>query len=371
MSRFTPPSVPKDFRRACVSPCAAIVFLALLSSWPGAAQLSKEAEAARKKNSPEAISLYQRALRADPRWQDGWWALGTLEYQKDHYPQCRDAFGRLSELAPASGLALAMLGLCENGNKEYDAALDHLKRGLEHGINNDAIMKTARFHLARLYTRAGMFEPALGVIAQLTETVPESPVYLQLAGAAALWMPVFPEDIPSADRELVYLSGLAFWHAGSRYATGADKDMEELVSRYPSARGVHYLRGSYELRSNPDRAITEFEAELKNSPGHPGALAALAAEYLRRGDAAKGLPYGKTLAQELPEGVASHALLGRLLAESGDLAGGVLELEKARDLEPTDPQPHISLASLYAKLGRTADAAREREAFMRAKDGHN
>lgn len=342
----------------------------LMLSWMASAQLSKEAEAARRNNSPQAISLYQRALKADPHWQDGWWALGTLEYQKDHYPQCRDAFARLSELAPASGSALAMLGLCENGNKEYQSALDHLKRGLEQGVDGEAIVKTARYHLARLYTRAGMFEPALGVIAQLTETVAENPAYLQLAGVAALWMPVFPEDVAPSDRELVYLAGLSFWHAGSRYSAGAEKEMEQLVSLYPSVRGVHYLRGSFELRNNPDQAITEFETELKNSPAHPGAVAALAAEYLRRGDAAKGLPYARRLVEILPESVASHALLGRLLAESGDIAGGVAELEKARDLDPADPQPHISLASLYAKAGRTSDAAREREAFMRSKDEH-
>ena len=331
-------------------------------------QLRDAAETARKSGSPDATVLYQKALKVNPSWQEGWWALGNLEYAKDRYPQCRDAFGRLSQLAPKAGPALTMLGLCDVGLKDLEPALDHLSRGMELGAGNDAITKTARYHLARLYTRAGMFERALALIVQLAETAPESPPYLQLAGTAALWKPAFPEDVPSQDRELVYFAGKAFWLAGRHDAAAAGKQMETLVSRYPAAHGVHYLYGSFLLANDPDRAVAEFTAELANSSDHAGALSALAAEYLRRGDPAQGLPYAKRLLTALPDSVASHALFGRLLAEKGDLAEGARELEKARDLDPTDPQPHISLASVYAKLGRPADAAHEREAFLRVRD---
>ena len=62
---------------------------------------------------------------------------------------------------------------------------------------------------------------------------------------------------------------------------------------------------------------------------------------------------------------ATHTLLGRILVESGSLEPALKELETARQMQPDDPQPRIALASLYTKLGRKEDAARERREFLR------
>lgn len=326
------------------------------------------AEAARQEGSPEAPALYRKALALSPRWEEGWWALGTLEYTHDHYPECRDAFRQLVRLSPKGGPALTMLGLCEMGTHQDEEALTHLRAGQDLGAGSPAIDQVAKYELARLYTQRGLFEPALGVMGQLAQSAGEKQAYFTLAGIAALWMKTSPEKVPEADRELIFFAGRAFWCAAQRNAAAAAAAMQNLITRYPSSPGVHYFFGSYELSSDADRAVEEFAAELKINPSHPGALAALAAEYLRRGDPAKGLPYARQLVTILPDAVASHTLLGRLLAAQGDLKGGVQELEKAREIDPDHPQPHISLASLYAKLGRKEDAARERREFLRVKD---
>jgi Flp pilus assembly protein TadD len=179
---------------------------------------------------------------------------------------------------------------------------------------------------------------------------------------------MLPEEVPESDRELVYLAGRAFWYAAARKGAAAAEAMQELVNRYPASPGVHYLFGSYQLAENAGQAVDEFLAELKINPSHAGALSALAAEYLRRGEPLQGLPYARQLVAILPDALASHTLLGRLLAEQGDIEEGVRELEKARAIDPDHPQPHITLASLYAKLGRKQDAARERQEFLRLKD---
>ncbi|HKD07297.1 MAG TPA: tetratricopeptide repeat protein [Bryobacteraceae bacterium] len=330
-----------------------------------ASALQSQAEEARTKGDPAAIKLYQRALTATPDWKEGWWALGSLEYGKDHFPECREAFRKLTELAPRAGGAFGMLGLCEVGAKDYVNALEHLRAGKEFGFGSDALEKTGRYHLARLYTKSGDFESALRVIAELGENTQESAAFVRLAGIAALWKPLFPEEVPAADQELVYLAGKAFWHAFARNAATAETELSELAERYPREKGVHYLFGSFELRNNPDKAVTEFETELKIDPTHSGALSALAAEYLRRKDPEKGIPYARELGKVMPASPVPHTLLGRLLAESGENKEAVAELEKARDMSPDDPQPRITLASVYAKLGRSADAARERAAFTK------
>src|SRR2546430_1743256 len=101
-----------------------------------------------------------RVLKANPSSQEGWWSLGTLYYQQDRYPECRDAFKQLSKLAPKGGPAWTMLGLCEFGAKQFDAALIHLRQGQDLRVGYDGIDTVAKFHLAELYTHAGNVAPA-------------------------------------------------------------------------------------------------------------------------------------------------------------------------------------------------------------------
>jgi len=309
-----------------------------------------------------------RILKANPSSQECWWELGTLYYQQDRYPECRDAFKQLSKLAPKGGPAWTMLGLCEFGAKQFDVALLHLRQGQDLRVGNDSIDTVAKLHLAELYTHAGNFETALGILANLAQHKDENANYIMASGIAALWKPIFPEELAAEDRELVYLAGKAFWDAGARKAVDAQRGFETLAAKYPESPGVHYLYASFELANNPDHALLEFEHELAISPRHLGALSAIAMEYMRRGDSAKGLPYARKCAELYPDTLACHVILGRILADSGDLQAGARELENAKQLDPADTQARIALASVYAKLGREDDAARERREFLRLKE---
>lgn len=326
------------------------------------------AEQARKGNSPAAPALFAKALRLNPSWKEGWWGLGSLQYQRDAYAECRNSFQKLTRLDAQNGAAWTMLGLCEYGVKEYDTSLGHLKRGQQIGLANDSMDTVAKYHVAQLMTRAGDFEPALQILMSFAQTGKQSAAYLMLAGTAGLWKPALPEEILADDRERVLLAGRAFWEAAQRHVPEARSAFADLLEQYGKSSGVHYLYASFLLVENPDKAVGEFEEELHVTPDHPGALTALAAEYLRRGEAARALPYAKRCVEVLPNAVAAHVLAGRSLTETGDLAAGLRELEKARELGPDEPQVRIGLASVYAKLGRTEDAARERREFLRLKD---
>src|SRR6185369_16919175 len=48
----------------------------------------------------DAISLYGQALKVKPKWAEGWWYIGAIFYQRDIYPQARDAFQNLVALEP-------------------------------------------------------------------------------------------------------------------------------------------------------------------------------------------------------------------------------------------------------------------------------
>lgn len=67
----------------------------------------------------------------------------------------------------------------------------------------------------------------------------------------------------------------------------------------------------------------------------------------------------------LPDHYGSNLMLGRFLAQSGDLEGAVPKLQKAAAVRPETPVPHMFLADVYAKLGRQADADQERDEAQR------
>src|SRR5262245_24624278 len=49
-------------------------------------QLSEQAAQASEENRlDDAAVLYRKALALQPRWAEGWWALGTLQYDKNQY----------------------------------------------------------------------------------------------------------------------------------------------------------------------------------------------------------------------------------------------------------------------------------------------
>jgi len=70
----------------------------------------------------DAISLYGQALKVKPKWAEGWWYIGAIFYQRDIYPQARDAFQNLVALEPERGPAWAMFGLCLFQTADYEQA---------------------------------------------------------------------------------------------------------------------------------------------------------------------------------------------------------------------------------------------------------
>jgi predicted Zn-dependent protease len=103
------------------------------------------------------------------------------------------------------------------------------------------------------------------------------------------------------------------------------------------------------------------------SPRLLPAVLQIAFEYLKRGDASAALPYARQGVEIDPQSFVAHNALGRALVESGEVQGGIKELEISKQQAPDSPQTRIALASAYAKAGRPEDAARERAEFLKLK----
>ena len=349
--------------------------LALLLFWLAAAaqtpfdRVSHDAAEARAQNrTPDAIRLYREAVQMRPSWPEGWWFLGELLYEQDKYAEARDSLRRLVALDRKSGPGFALLGLCEFETREYAKAFDHINEGRRLGLGDDPqVRRVVLHHAVLLYTKFGMFEPALQVLEKVARLGASGPAVTEAAGLAGLRRAMLPDEVKPEDKDLIVQAGRAVFAMAQRKPAEAQKYFDALLASYPAAPNVHYLYGSFLLATDFDAAVREFNKELQENPKHGEALVTLALEYEQHGDADKALAYAQRAVEAAPQFFAAHGVLGRLLVNSGEAEKGIRELEIARQQAPDSPQVHFALASAYAVAGRKSDAARERAEFTRLK----
>jgi len=107
-------------------------------------------------------------------------------------------------------------------------------------------------------------------------------------------------------------------------------------------------------------AAAHFEILVENRPDWSDARYSLASIYARTGrpeEAAKNL---LVVLQGEPDHYRANLLLGRMLFLNGTFAEALPYLEKAAAVQTDSGEAHSFLADEYEKLGRAADAARER-----------
>jgi len=362
--------MPSNRSRLKRRPWAVFLSAAFLFRLPLAAQthpapfdsLVSQANAARDRNDlPQAMNLYSQALQLDPKWQDGWWFLGSLEYGAGAYGQARDALSRYIELNPDAGPALALRGLCEFEAGDYPQALADLERGMSLGAatqsRNEQIL---RYHLAMVLTRLGRFPDALKSYSFFAEQKISSPELMVAIGLAGLHMALLPKDVPQDQEPLVAAAGGAAFAFLAGDEEGSQKAFEDLFARFPGARNTHYLYGYLLYTNDPQAALAEFRRELELVPSNADAAIMGAWTLLLESHAVEALPLARRAADLEPEAAAAQLVVGRALLETGDTSGSVEHLEHALRLEPGNLEVHIALAKCYAKLGRKDDARRER-----------
>ena len=211
------------------------------------------AAAARDKgDAVEAIRWYREGVRLQPAWDEGWWYLGALSYERRDSAQAARAFARFVALKPDSGPAWALRGLSEFGRRNYDAALRFLARGLSLGsVGNAEIRDVVYYHMAVLRIRAGQFPLASEPLAALAHAKSENPSLVAACGLFLLQMAVLPEDVPAPKQELVQAAGRAAY-AALGLKPDARPRFEELLSRYPDVPNLHYGYGAYLLQQGDD-----------------------------------------------------------------------------------------------------------------------
>jgi tetratricopeptide (TPR) repeat protein len=354
----------------CFLLAMAIGGVALAEQGPdGFDAVAASAAAARDNNDiPRAIQLYTRAEQLNPSWARGWWYLGLLQYATKAWSEAGSAFTHYIELSPKGSStvpqAFALRGLCEFGTGDFQQSLADLQQSLTLGVTNDpGSALLIRLREAQVLTRVGRFEEALDVYASLAQAVPpnqRSPEWSTGVGLAGLRSPQLPADVSGSQQILFASAGDAALLFMSGDQAGARQAFSDLFQRFPDAPNAHYFYGSLVSPTDPDGAVVEYKRELEVGPENVTAAAMLARVLLYQGKPAQALPFAQKAVSGDPASPVAQLVLGRSLAESDDLPGGIEHLEKALQIQPAYLETHIALATAYSGSGRQEDARRER-----------
>ncbi len=328
--------------------------------------LSAQANAARDANRlDEAIVLYKKALALKPNWAEGWFSLGTIQYDQNAYQQAARAFRHVVALDANQGTALAMLGLCEFELGQDGLALKHIQASIKTGMSNDEqLQKVVLYHEGVLLQRQGKFESAQEILDQLCLQGVQNDDVANALGLVLLRLKTKAPPSPGSQvAEVVNSIGRGECLAGQRKYDEGRAVFAPLVERYPNYPGIHYAYGLFllEARDN-DAAVQQFEKEIKNNPRDvESRLRIAAAKY--KTDSAAGVPFAEQAVKLDPQLPFAHYLLGLLLLDIDNYKEAIPELEIARKSFSSDPKVYFALGSAYARAGRKEDAARARAMF--------
>jgi len=332
------------------------------------ATVAAQADAARDaERLDEAVMLYRKALTLRPAWAEGWWSLGTIQYDQNAYTEAARAFQKLTVLTPRNGTAYVMLGLSEFELGRDELSLQHIQKGKNIGFDKDLkLRQVALYHEGVLLQRKGRFGPAQETLEQLCLLGGQSDEAASALGMTLLRLTTKnPPPQGSADADIVVRIGRAECLAGQKKYEEARPGFEEVVKENPNYPNIHYAYGLFllELRDLAG-GVEQLKQEIKNNPDDVFARLRIAAAQYKE-DSAAGIPYAEEALRLSPGLPFGHYLLGLLLLDTDESARAIPKLEIAQKTFSRDPKIYFALGSAYSRTGRKQDAARARATFER------
>jgi len=312
-----------------------------------------------------SVHLYQEAVHIRPAWQEGWWYLGSLEYDGNHYTEAISSLRRLTALNPKMSAAWALLGLSEFETQSFPQAFVHLQRAHRLG-DPPELAKVTDYHLALLLNLQGEFEAGQSLLEKLVaQGVLSEDVQVGL-GLSILRVPLLPSQLDASKDALIHEAGSAAGFAARKEYEQSNLTFQDLLKKYPSTPFAHYAYGAMLAARGQDAdAEAQFQQETKVTPESGVAYMEWGFLELKAQHYATALPLGQTAVRLAPHSFMAHYLLGSVLLNQGEIASSIPQLETARRLAPGVPEIRYSLARAYAKTGRRKEARREQAEFLR------
>src|SRR5215472_631881 len=347
------------------------------------------------------------ALFAAPAWAqqadpDQLLKAAISEQQRGDYAACIHHYRKFLELDPEDveakvnlGAALVHVGQFDEGIAMYRSALPSLSD------KNPVLL-----NLGLAYYKKGDFARAQEQFEAVHKAEPRDPRIATLLGDTDVKLKkpeqaiaaLEPLDAANSDNmDFQYVYGTALIDAGRR-RDGVPRI--EKVAKAKDAADAYLLAGAIRLEmQDSDLARKDLEAALRLNPKLPNIYTLVGTARDKTGDAKNAEPMFREALKINPDDFDANLYLGTILYKRRDLDEAKPLLERAVKLRPADTvaryewamlkstsgdyegaahdlegvikddpnwlDPHVELASLYYKLHRPQDGAREREVVER------
>lgn len=294
----------------------------------------------------EAADLLQAIIELDARLVDAHSQLGTARLHLGDYVGAEDALLEALALRPDYEGALASLGIAHRRLGDTELA----RADFEAVLALDPRNTNALFNLGEMEMEAGNPAAALRTFDQVIELY----------------------DQPAAPR---FAAGVAAYEIGD-YRRAHD-EFERVAEISPDFGAVHYYRALLrEGQGDMEGALALYQRAVQLDPTDYRAWFNLAVILIdERGDHVAGVEALRHAVEADAELARAHIYLGRslvFLADPSTYGEAEAALQRGLQLEPAAgllPMAHLTLAELYRRLGRTAEAQRHQALGEQAQRG--
>jgi tetratricopeptide (TPR) repeat protein len=332
-----------------------LVFL-LLSCCFAAAQASGDfqslaaaAAAAREAGRvDEAVHDYGQALLLRGDWAEGWWELGTMEYEANRYADAVVSLRKLTALSPNMSPGWSILGLSEFETKDYANSLTSLETAVKlGGTEYPEIKQVCDYHLALLLIRNGEFERGAALLHSAFGTS-DPPQVKTALGLAVLRVPLLPSEVDPSQDALIEA-------AGDAAASGSIDALSALVQKYPQTPWLHYAYGrALDTAGQTEEALVQqkLEAGISSASALPWIEISRLALQLKQPQQA--IDAAKKAVSFDADSSTAHAALAKALASAGSTQQAARETSNAAQFSQTAPRRDGQMIALYEAHAPTA-----------------
>jgi tetratricopeptide (TPR) repeat protein len=310
--------------------------------------LAAAATAAREAGKPDqALEDYTRAVVVRPDWAEGWWYLGTMRYDRDHYSEAIPPLRKLVQLSPDLGSAWSFLGLSEFETKDYGNALEHLERAQSLGNGDDPELgRVSTYHLALLHIRNSEFDRATTILLPASGENQVPPQIKSALGLALLRIPLLPGEVDPSHDALIQAAG----EAAAVAVQGKSSDaLKALVDEHPKIPWLHYAYGlALANTGQTSEALAAQREEAVISPQSALPRIQISSLELSLHESQEALRASQEAVSLAPDSSSAHQALAKALEVAGKHQQAEQEARTAASLAPEKPRVDAKIASLYA-----------------------
>lgn len=328
-------------------------------------------QALKTNRSQVAEQEFQEILRLDPHNASVYANLGVIAYMRGDYAQATKEFHQALAFQPSLWNAQAFLGMSEMRLGHAREAQLLLEKSFPH-LEQPKLRSQAGRDLIGIYSQAGDLNKAVDLLRSLERADPRDPdtlydayrIYSDLAAHALANLVKIAPD--SARMHEILAQTLM----NQNNFPGAIQQYRKALQVDPRLPGIHFELGQAILAKSTDEkarreAQEQFEAALAADPTDANSEYELGEIAWLRSDLPGALRDYSHALELRPDFAEAQIGLGKVLTAMGQPQKALGHLLDAARADPQNEMAHYRLAMTYRKLGRGADADRERAIFQK------